>query len=125
MEQKQSTEDWSEREIEVSEVLIEMHRSCLLRRIPFTWGFKKRRSAIQEATASPFSSQSPSRFHGGADGGGGSSTVVKVQVSSPATPLSFSPTESDEKPKPSRRKASLKRVILSPPSCGVFFAILA
>ncbi|XP_048331110.1 uncharacterized protein LOC107407789 isoform X2 [Ziziphus jujuba] len=34
---------------------------------------------------------------------------LKVEVSSPATPLSFSPSESDEKPKPSKRRFQVKK----------------
>ncbi|KAJ1397631.1 hypothetical protein SESBI_31684 [Sesbania bispinosa] len=110
---------WSEREREIGQVLVELHRVCLSHRIALTWGCKRRRSAIQD---NPYLSslQNSLYSHGGANGAAAvvappscnseSQTVVKAEASSPATPLSFSPTESDEKPNRSqKRKPSMKR----------------
>ncbi|KAE9586713.1 hypothetical protein Lal_00004409 [Lupinus albus] len=60
---------------------------------PLTWGRKRLRSAISD-TPSSSSSPPPPR---------------KAEASSPATPLSFSPSESEDKPTLLRKNVSLKR----------------
>ncbi|XP_061373301.1 uncharacterized protein LOC133315652 [Gastrolobium bilobum] len=83
------------REIEVLEILAELPTLILKsessRGFPFTWGRKRRRSAIRVAP-------SPS-----------SPPPLKAEASSPATPLSFSPSESEDKHTLFRRNVSLKR----------------
>lgn len=113
-------------ERDVVELLLEM-RGVMLDleadlRIPLQWGRKRKRSAIQVPVLPRFSSSTlpslppPWLNNGGSNGGEGAcvaAAVVKGEALSPATPLSLSLTESDEKPNnPLRTKASLKRVIL-------------
>uniref|UniRef100_A0A2C9U161 Uncharacterized protein n=1 Tax=Manihot esculenta TaxID=3983 RepID=A0A2C9U161_MANES len=106
-------------EIEVAEVLLKLHtliaESEYGLQLPLSWGSKRRRSADDShrrvlLPSTPFPS-----LHG--IGGllvsvfdpDKTKTAVKVEASSPATPLSFSPSESDEKPKRLKRKASAKK----------------
>ncbi|XP_015969833.1 uncharacterized protein LOC107493249 [Arachis duranensis] len=106
----QLTED----EREVFDILVRLHDMVLEFesevRIPFQWGRKKKRSAIQPSFFRRFSSSPPPVSNGGGDGGVVAAAVVKGEAPSPATPLSLSLTESDEKPNNIlRAKASLKR----------------
>lgn len=92
--------DWSESEVETAEILAVLyHRFSLLSSVTYSWGCKKQRSAIQNNPSS----------YGGAAVVPPSSDAGKAQASSPATPLSFPATESDEKTKPFKNKVSLKR----------------
>jgi len=96
--------DWSESEVETAEILAVLyHRFSLLSSVTYSWGCKKQRSAIQNNPSS----------YGGAAVVPPSSHAGKAQASSPATPLSFPATESDDKTKPFKNKVSLKRVIFS------------
>lgn len=92
--------DWSEREVETAEILALLyHRFSLLSSVTYSWGCKKQRSAIQNNPSS----------YGGAAVLPPSADAGKAQASSPATPLSFPATESDDKTKPFKNKVSLKR----------------
>ncbi|MED6180808.1 hypothetical protein PIB30_013699 [Stylosanthes scabra] len=98
----------TEDEIEVSAVLLGLvdmvweFESEL--RIPFQWGRKRKRSAIQPSYFRRFSSCSPPPPSVVA------AAVKKGEAPSPATPLSLSLTESDERPNNMLRpKASLKK----------------
>jgi len=94
--------DWSESEVETAEILAVLyHRFSLMSSVTYSWGCKKQRSAIQNNPSS----------YGGAAVVPPSSDAGKAQASSPATPLSFPATESDDKTKPLKNKVSLKRVI--------------
>ncbi|KAK4351872.1 hypothetical protein RND71_027390 [Anisodus tanguticus] len=97
----------NEDEIEVANILLDLDN--LVRQKQFSsliWGSKKRRSNRGSHFSSRVNSSSPSLQ--------GSSKIdyneiepkIKVEVNSPATPLSFSPSESDDKPKHSSRKSS-------------------
>lgn len=122
-------------EAEVLEILVRLPRlifeSEAPKPFPFTWGTKRRRSAIDVAPSPsrlrfrlrlpPFTTPSPLHpatdgASGGGGGGGGPTSdtdslpPVKAEASSPATPLSFSPSESDEKPIVLKKKIPLKRV---------------
>ncbi|KAJ7966868.1 Dihydroxy-acid dehydratase 1 [Quillaja saponaria] len=114
-------------EIDVAGILLELPSLILesesRRPFSFTWGLKRKRSAIDESPALPPIRPSSSPIPPS------SSTVrqnqnhavvgltcstegpikVKTDVHSPATPLSFSPSESEEKLNPSERKINLKR----------------
>ncbi|OIW03542.1 hypothetical protein TanjilG_30962 [Lupinus angustifolius] len=106
---------FSEEEREVAELLVELPRlildleAPLLSLLPFTWGCKRIRSAIQDYTptkcAAVVADAPPPLHHGGV-------TVAPPceAASSPATPLSLSLTESSDKGKKSLPcKASLRR----------------
>ncbi|KAK2398301.1 hypothetical protein QL285_048255 [Trifolium repens] len=92
--------DWSKSEVETAEIISALyHCFSLFSSVSYSWGCKKKRSAIQNNPSSD----------GGAAVVPPSSDAGKAQVSSPATPLSFPATESDEKTKPFKNKTSLKR----------------
>ncbi|XP_057435065.1 uncharacterized protein LOC130727827 isoform X2 [Lotus japonicus] len=96
------------REKEVAEILVDLPALIFkfdrARGFPFTWGCKKRRSAIN---VSPYPSPRHHHHHPPPP------PPLKAEVSSPATPLSFSPSESDDNnnnnPSVFRRNVSLKR----------------
>ncbi|GLT76296.1 hypothetical protein SLA2020_479660 [Shorea laevis] len=119
-------------EIEVAEILAEMSHIILESessgpRCPFSfsWGVKKKRSvpgkddAPTPSLPPANSSQPPPPPQPAAAAKAaspflpGAALVVpptkKAEASSPATPLSFWPSESEEKPKPHKKKVSLKR----------------
>ncbi|KDP36919.1 hypothetical protein JCGZ_08210 [Jatropha curcas] len=112
-------------EIEVAAILLELPalivESDSALRLPLSWGAKRRRSANEPSFLHGVRLPSPSvpSIHGSGSGGGSGVLVscafesekpaVKVGTSSPATPLSFSPSESDEKRKRLKRKASVKK----------------
>ncbi|XP_022772650.1 uncharacterized protein LOC111315297 [Durio zibethinus] len=100
-------------EIEVANILLELphliFESESHPRFSFTWGAKRKRST---ATSSPALKLSPSPAPSLPSNIIGSSSeteapMEKVLTSSPASPLSFAPSESDEKPLPSKKKASV------------------
>ncbi|KAJ9186448.1 hypothetical protein P3X46_002020 [Hevea brasiliensis] len=105
-------------EIEVAAVLL-MLPSLIADGLRFSlsWGSKKRRSCSYETSfQSRVHLQSPPpvpSLHGIGFLLGSAfdpeKAAVKVEASSPATPLSFCPSESDEKPKRLKRKASVKK----------------
>jgi hypothetical protein len=103
--QRKSSSKWSESEIQVAEIIRDLYCISLLTSIPFSWGCKRKRSAIQ-------STPSPIIHNRRAVLPPPSTTVaVKTEARSPETPLSFPATESDDKPKhSSKKKTSLKRV---------------
>ncbi|MFQ6669952.1 hypothetical protein Gotur_035007 [Gossypium turneri] len=85
-------------DIEVANIMLELPRLMLRPpRFSCTWGCRRKRSVC---TSSPPPSKQPLP----------SSTVVgpieKVLSSSPDTPLSFCPSEADEKPLPPKKKVS-------------------
>lgn len=99
---------YNEDEIQVANILLDLPNLFTQKQFPsqfsysFTWGTKKRRS---NRGATDFSSSLQ-----------GSSneietTKIKAEVTSPATPLSFSPSESDDKSKHSSRKISKRKVL--------------
>lgn len=118
-------------EIEVANILLDLknlirqsERQLELRGFSFSWGCKRRRSNSYRGFSSSVVSPPPTTA-AGADVNSRSPSPpppppvhpelpavprVKSEVLSPATPLSFSPSESDEKPIISSRKHSKKRV---------------
>ncbi|XP_027333123.1 uncharacterized protein LOC113847980 [Abrus precatorius] len=103
---------YTENELQIAHVLLDFHDSepPLLK-----WGRKRKRSATQDPLPLRFRLPPASFFHGGAVAIGNrlcetvALTADKGKSSSPSTPLSFSPSESEEKPKASRRKPSLRK----------------
>ncbi|XP_054799203.1 uncharacterized protein LOC129303729 isoform X2 [Prosopis cineraria] len=90
--------------------------------LPSAWGCKRRRSAIDLPSNQSHSlrlrlrlSRTPSPSHPAAKDGVAHASdtdslpAVKANAPSPATPLSFSPSESDEKPVVLKKKQSRKR----------------
>ncbi|KAJ4963012.1 hypothetical protein NE237_022951 [Protea cynaroides] len=90
-------------EIEIAEILLQLPQLIYQEKygyvspFPFSWGVKRRRSAVDSSPSSlhhpsfptpPLLSQSCN----------GSKSDLKIESSSPATPLSFSPSESDSMP---------------------------
>ncbi|GLT92004.1 hypothetical protein SLE2022_098630 [Rubroshorea leprosula] len=115
-------------EIEVAKILAEMSHIILESessrpRFPFSWGVKKKRSvpgkddaptpSFPPAKSSPPPPPQPAAAKAASPAVPGTLLVVpptkKAEASSPATPLSFWPSESDEKPEPHKKKVSLKR----------------
>ncbi|KAI4316940.1 hypothetical protein L6164_024864 [Bauhinia variegata] len=123
-------------ESEVVEILVQLSNLILesetRRRFSFAWGSKKRRSAIDigsvtapshlrlrlSASPTPAPAPAPSPLHQAANAVGGvvgpscdaqAPPLVKVEATSPATPLSFSPSESDEKPNLLKRRTPLNK----------------
>lgn len=93
-----------ETEFKVAEILLQLpqllSKSESLHRFSFTsWGRKRRRSSKAQTPSLP-----PVAV------GSISEIEKKPKALSPATPLLFSPSESDDKSKHSKRKVSLKRV---------------
>ncbi|XP_058098850.1 uncharacterized protein LOC131243485 [Magnolia sinica] len=88
---------FTEDELRVAEILLQLSLfSHQTRSRPFVcWGAKKKRSSIAGGASSPLRN--------------GKETHVKVEASSPATPLSFSPSDADSKPKRSRRRDFKKK----------------
>ncbi|XP_004499277.1 uncharacterized protein [Cicer arietinum] len=104
--------EWLEDEIEIAQVLRNLYRISLLTSIPYSWRCKRKRSAIQNThSSSPLENHRPVNNAAAAAGVVPPSTgVMKAEASSPATPLSFPATESDDKPKHSKKiKTSLKK----------------
>lgn len=104
----------SKDEIEVAKILLDLEN--LVRGNQFCsliWGSKKRRSnrGIDLSSSRVVNSSTSLQ---------GSSKIdeheiqpkIKAEVTSPATPLSFSPSESDDKSKHSSRKTYKRKVIL-------------
>ncbi|KAL5845297.1 hypothetical protein ACOSQ4_011255 [Xanthoceras sorbifolium] len=116
-----------ESETEVARILLELpqliyYESELFgRRFSFTWGAKRRRSSSSKveiqttlpAVRFPSLPSPPSSVPESSSAPPvGPSTVYETEKSkalSPSTPLLFSPSESDDKSKHSKRKVSLKR----------------
>ncbi|XP_022752000.1 uncharacterized protein LOC111300637 [Durio zibethinus] len=107
-------------EIEVANILLELPHLIFeyesRPRFSFTWGAKRKRSNASKpevaATSLPALKLSPSQPPSLPSNIVGSTyeteaLMKKALTSSPATPLSFSPSESDEKPLPSKKKASV------------------
>ncbi|XVF63685.1 hypothetical protein PTKIN_Ptkin09bG0106700 [Pterospermum kingtungense] len=106
-------------EIEVANILLELpyliFESESRPRFSFAWGVKRKRSTaakeqVAATTSSPAlkplsSSPPPPSLPYQAE-----APMEKVLTSSPATPLSFSPSESDEKLLPSKKKASVNNL---------------
>lgn len=88
-----SKTEFSVEEMEVAQILLHLQspifESASLLRFPFSWGTKKRRSAINlKPPPHPIDNK----------------PEAKSNTSSPTTPLSFSPSESDLKSKQSKRE---------------------
>ena len=126
---------FDDNELEVSEILIQIpliifqaeNRNRLL--VP--WGVRKRRSAIDPDLYPPSVPSSSSPHLPGTCVGptcDDDDPQAKVEPSSPATPLSFSPSETDGKSKRSKKSVSSKKVSftnlrfpISHSFCCVFF----
>ncbi|KAK9271213.1 hypothetical protein L1049_026803 [Liquidambar formosana] len=83
-----------------------------LRRFPSSWGVKRKRSAASGVTPSPSrvrSTPSPPSILRTRVGEDETLPIRKAEATSPATPLSFSPSESDAKSKHSLSKILKKR----------------
>uniref|UniRef100_F6H082 Uncharacterized protein n=1 Tax=Vitis vinifera TaxID=29760 RepID=F6H082_VITVI len=107
---------FDDNELEVSEILIQIpliifqaeNRNRLL--VP--WGVRKRRSAIDPELYPPSVPSSSSPHLPGTCVGptcDDDDPQAKVEPSSPATPLSFSPSETDGKSKRSKKSVSSKK----------------
>lgn len=104
------TTEFADDEFEVAGILLELRKLFTATEfIPLfrvEWGSKKRRSTTYNnnqaspATVRPPPEPSSSPLEDPVD----ERRTGKNKASSPATPLSFSPSESDEKRKPSKRK---------------------
>ncbi|CAI8606598.1 unnamed protein product [Vicia faba] len=103
---EQSSSVWLESEIEAAEIIADLHHTFpLFSHVPYSWGCRNKRSAIPNKPSS--------------NGAAATITVVppppppsnavKLKASSPTTPHSFPTTESDDKPKHSQKRTSLKR----------------
>ncbi|XP_010261281.1 PREDICTED: uncharacterized protein LOC104600136 [Nelumbo nucifera] len=115
--------DFDEREKEVAGILCQLRQLILEkdssqkgRDSPFyvtpNWGAKRRRSAIDVSPSPPhpslFTHPTPAPLHRPSHNG--ESPSFRVESPSPATPLSFSPGESEKRPpKPFKRKSSKKK----------------
>ncbi|XP_009608200.1 uncharacterized protein [Nicotiana tomentosiformis] len=101
---------YNEDEIQVANILLDLPNLFTQKQSPshlsysFSWGTKKRRS---NRNGTDFSSRVNSSSIQGSSNEI-ETTKIKAEVTSPATPLSFSPSESDDKSKHSSRKI-LKR----------------
>ncbi|KAL7261765.1 hypothetical protein ACSBR1_000221 [Camellia fascicularis] len=116
MKQSTSSSLWSlfgEDEKEVAEILLNLpnliFKSESRLRFASGWGVKRRRSAI-DSNPPPLPRLRPSSPHLHRE----TDTErrpkkIKTEASSPSTPLSFSPSESDDKSNHSRKKLSKKR----------------
>ncbi|XP_073019257.1 uncharacterized protein [Primulina eburnea] len=107
-------------ELLVSQILLELENMFMVSesRADFIWGRKKRRSSLVEASS--YSPEQPSSQPASVQSNDKEVKVRTPQVkteeecaaaktSSPTTPLSFFPSESDEKSKHSSKKSSKKR----------------
>ncbi|GLT73146.1 hypothetical protein SLA2020_450240 [Shorea laevis] len=120
---EQRADDPTTEEIEVAKILVELPQLILESdsrpRFPFSWGVRKKRSVpgIDYTPTQSLPPAKPSPPTPAAEAASPSlpGTVLvaaptkKVDASSPATPLLFSPSESEEKPKPPKKNYSLKR----------------
>lgn len=104
--EQQSIDDWSEKEMEVARILLDLPR-LWVDRPSFTWGRKRKRSAIQDTLYLSSSPQTTPSRHGGAGANNRTNGAAAVSPVSPASPLSFSRTESDEKLKAKPSLASV------------------
>ncbi|CAK9178416.1 unnamed protein product [Ilex paraguariensis] len=118
--QSSLSSSFSEYEIEVADIILNLPsliaESESRNRQRFTWGTTRKRSVIDSGTAS---GTSPSRIRSSPSPSLQRTSLVqnelergpevKVESTSPVTPLSFSPSESDEKSKKAPRKNSKKR----------------
>ncbi|KAL9395527.1 hypothetical protein Peur_009780 [Populus x canadensis] len=127
-------DEFGDDEIEVAEILSSFPRLIAMSKysswLSYTWGGKRRRSAEanlgpRPAVQSPPTSVSPSPppILSGSVGPAITTNTTRIAASeperpiivkvepatSPATPLSFFPSESDERPKRSNRKVSTKK----------------
>ncbi|XP_031125325.1 uncharacterized protein LOC116027731 [Ipomoea triloba] len=118
---------YDDEEIEVANILLDLRKlirqsdfRVKLRGLSLSWGCKRRRSKINRSaavspppTTAAVKSRSPSPPPPPKDSRSEPEIPAglrfKTEVLSPATPLSFSPSESDEKPVISSRKHSKKR----------------
>ncbi|KAL6316502.1 hypothetical protein AAG906_018205 [Vitis piasezkii] len=103
-------------ELEVSKILFEIPRIIFQsenrNRLLVAWGVRKRRSAIDPDLYPPSVPSSSSPHLPGSCVGptcDDDDPPAKVEPSSPATPLSFSPSESDGKSKRSKKSVSSKK----------------
>ena len=104
-------------ELEVSKILFEIPRIIFQsenrNRLLVAWGVRKRRSAIDPDLYPPSVPSSSSPHLPGTCVGptcDDDDPQAKVEPSSPATPLSFSPSETDGKSKRSKKSVSSKKV---------------
>ncbi|KAG9442571.1 hypothetical protein H6P81_018425 [Aristolochia fimbriata] len=101
----------SEDEFEVCGILLELLELARRSPNPFfnvRWGAKRRRSA-EDDCRSPSPAAAPPCSSGG--GGGGGKSHGKVEASSPASPLCFSPSDTECKSRPSKRTVAKKKTI--------------
>ncbi|OIT34780.1 PREDICTED: uncharacterized protein LOC109244240 [Nicotiana attenuata] len=102
---------YNEDEIQVANILLDLPNLFTQNQSPsqfsysFNWGTKKRRS---NRNGTDFSSRVNSSSLQGSSNEI-ETTKIKAEVNSPATPLSFSPSESDDKSKHSSRKISKRK----------------
>ncbi|XP_068646368.1 uncharacterized protein [Aristolochia californica] len=110
MENREDDYFYTEDEFEVSEILLELPELVQRSQNRFfnvRWGSKRRRSA-EEDGLSPSPSLAAAAAARSVNNGGGESHV-KVEASSPATPLCFSPSDTECKSRPSKRTAFKKK----------------
>ncbi|KAJ9675047.1 hypothetical protein PVL29_024128 [Vitis rotundifolia] len=109
---------FDDNELEVSEILLQIPLIIFQaenhNRLLVAWGVRKRRSAIDPDLYLPFVPSSSSPHLPGTCVGPTCDDYdhqAKVEPSSPATPLSFSPSESDGKSKRFKKSVSSKKEI--------------
>ncbi|KAL5557880.1 hypothetical protein UlMin_034091 [Ulmus minor] len=120
MMQSSASMEFTEDDFEVCGILVELSNR-ILENETFSvqvndWGLKRKRSAVRNK----FSSSSPPPLMRLSNPPAPSPSPepepepepkrIKGEASSPATPLSFSPSESDEKSKPSKRKVQKRNL---------------
>ncbi|KAL5072185.1 hypothetical protein RYX36_023072 [Vicia faba] len=104
---EQSSSVWLESEIEAAEIIADLHHTFpLFSHVPYSWGCRNKRSAIPNK---PSSNGAAATITVVPPPPPPSSNAVKLKASSPTTPHSFPTTESDDKPKHSQKRTSLKR----------------
>ncbi|KAI5392769.1 hypothetical protein KIW84_060078 [Lathyrus oleraceus] len=88
---------WSQTEKEVAQIIRDLHRVSLFSSVPFSWRCRRKRSI-------------PKHRHRRVNAA--AAVILRpAKATSPATPLSFPATESDDKLKRSKKKISLKKEI--------------
>ncbi|CAL5205803.1 unnamed protein product [Lathyrus oleraceus] len=86
---------WSQTEKEVAQIIRDLHRVSLFSSVPFSWRCRRKRSI-------------PKHRHRRVNAA--AAVILRpAKATSPATPLSFPATESDDKLKRSKKKISLKK----------------
>lgn len=110
---------FTEKELEVGDILLDLEdlflESEIRTKFSFKWGARKRRSAINSTPSPPRLRSSPCLQKPKQEEREIDSRIpkLKTEVTSPSTPLAFSPSESEEKSKKtSKKKVNLISYVL-------------